>query len=245
MRRPPISAFVFAKTNARSADFPDRECRSQWSAFSTRAFTLIEMIVVILIIATLAAMLTTAATGVFERARKVQAKNDLIQIVTAVNAFYTEYGYYPVSGITTDAFFGAGATPAGCTSGGGNDVLLDVLRNRVASALNGRQIVFLSPRGAQNTVPPKGGIAADNRYYDPWGSQYAVVIDTNYDNAISNPYSDTDGSAGTRPVAQGVIAYSFGKNGQFGGGGKLSSSFADELGTTGTFKSSSDVLSWQ
>src|SRR5438094_91655 len=40
------------------------------------AFTLIEMIVVMLIIATLAAALLTASSGVFDRARKTQMKND-------------------------------------------------------------------------------------------------------------------------------------------------------------------------
>src|SRR5438477_10062208 len=90
------------------------------------AFTLIEMIVVMLIIATLAALLMTGASGAFERARKTQAKNDVIQIATAVNAFYTEYGRYPVN-ITApanDAFFGTGTTPAGSTSYGNDDVLL-------------------------------------------------------------------------------------------------------------------------
>src|SRR5204862_1066853 len=38
------------------------------------AFTLIEMIVVMLIIATLAAALLTASSGVFDRARKTQMK---------------------------------------------------------------------------------------------------------------------------------------------------------------------------
>ena len=54
--------------------------------------------------------------GVIERAKKVQAKNDVIQIVTAVNAFYTEYGRYPLDGtITTDAAatFGGTASIAG------------------------------------------------------------------------------------------------------------------------------------
>src|SRR5947207_8966387 len=83
------------------------------------AFTLIEMIVVILIIATLAALFMGAATGVFDRARRTQAKNDVTQLVTAINAFYTEYGRYPlVSTITTDAFYGTlpagGTLPVGC-----------------------------------------------------------------------------------------------------------------------------------
>jgi prepilin-type N-terminal cleavage/methylation domain-containing protein len=65
------------------------------SVFSTSAFTLIEMIVVMLIIATLAALVTTAGSNMFDRARKVQAKNDVTQLVTAISAFYTEYGKVP------------------------------------------------------------------------------------------------------------------------------------------------------
>src|SRR5204862_7448718 len=61
------------------------------------AFTLIEMIVVMLIVATLTALFMGAATSVFDRARRTQAKNDVTQITTAVNAFYTEYGRYPVT----------------------------------------------------------------------------------------------------------------------------------------------------
>jgi len=169
--------------------------RFSLSVFSTSAFTLIEMIVVMLIIATLTALFMGAASSVFDRARRTQAKNDVIQIATAFNAFYTEYGRYPVTVTdpTKDAFFGTGSTPAGSNAYGTNVVLLNVLRNITsdpnAVALNPRQIVFLSPGGAKNTVPPRGGIAtADNCYYDPWGSQYAIVIDTNYDNTITNPY---------------------------------------------------------
>src|SRR5438270_8922225 len=100
------------------------------------AFTLIEMIVVMLIIATLAALLMTGASGAFERARKTQAKNDVIQIATAVNAFYTEYGRYPVNITNTanDAFFGTGSTPAGSNAYGTNVVLLNVLRNITSDA---------------------------------------------------------------------------------------------------------------
>src|SRR6184192_3423689 len=61
-----------------------------------KAFTLIELLVVIAIIAVLLGLTFPAFQGVLERAKKVQAKNDLTQIVTAVNAFYTEYGKYPL-----------------------------------------------------------------------------------------------------------------------------------------------------
>jgi prepilin-type N-terminal cleavage/methylation domain-containing protein len=214
------------------------------------AFTLIEMIVVILIIATLTALFVGTAANTFDRARKTLAKNDGIQITTAINAFYTEYGRYPVTVTdpTKDAFFGSGAIPAGCADYTSNDVLFNVLRNIItdpnAVALNPRQIVFLSPGGAKNTVPPRGGIATDNRFYDPWGSQYAILIDTNYDNTLTNPYSDADGSAGTTPLRFGAGAYSFGKNGALGGGAAANSSFSPESGAAGQFKGSSDILSW-
>jgi len=245
----------FAVAHNRVIDAFQRFSRSPTSDLRplTSAFTLIEMIVVMLIIATLTALFMGAASSVFDRARRTQAKNDVIQIVTAINAFYTEYGRYPVTltSTTTDAFVGAGSPPAGCTNYTSNDVLFNVLRNYTGgsdsanvAALNPRQIVFLSPGGAKNTTPPRGGIATDNRFYDPWGSQYAIVIDTNYDNTITNPYSDTDGSAGTTPLRLGAVAYSYGKNGKLGGGAALSSSFAAEGGSLGLFKGSSDVYSW-
>jgi hypothetical protein len=83
---------------------------------------------------------------------------------------------------------------------------------------------------------------------DVWGSPYAIVIDSDYNNQIvttPNPYSDTDGSPGPSPLRLGAIAYSHGKNGKPGGGAAASSAFVSESGTAGKFKSSSDVLSWQ
>src|SRR5437016_7239394 len=69
----------------------------KFPAARAHGFTLIEMIVVILIIATLAALLVPAASRTLDRAKSAQAKNDVTQIVTAVNAFYTEYGKYPIA----------------------------------------------------------------------------------------------------------------------------------------------------
>ena len=97
------------------------ECRM--TKEGSQAFMLIELLVVIAIIVILIGLLFPAFRGVQDQAKKTQAKNDLTQIVTAVNAFYTEYGRYPVSStITTDAYFGSGTAPSGTTSGGTNDV---------------------------------------------------------------------------------------------------------------------------
>ncbi len=66
----------------------------------TAAFTLIELLVVIAIIIILAGLLYPAYQAAQNQAKRTQAKNDLTQIVTAVNAYYTEYGKYP--GVTDD-----------------------------------------------------------------------------------------------------------------------------------------------
>jgi prepilin-type N-terminal cleavage/methylation domain-containing protein len=226
----------------------------------THAFTLIELLVVIVIIAVLAGLAFPVYQSVQNTAKRTQAKNDVTQIVTAVNAFYTEYGKYPVTGATTaDTFFGGStdAAPTGATLAGQNDVLIDVLRNNTASSSNGtavtslnpRGIVFLEPHAISNSSAPKSGVVANGAsgagrvgvFYDPWGSEYRILIDTNYDNTLRNPYADNPG--GTN-ITAGVAAWSFGKNGALGGG-TAGSGFATEPGSANNYTSSGDVASWQ
>src|SRR5712664_2384387 len=82
------------------------------------AFTLIELLVVIAIIAILIGLLFPAFSAVQNQAKRTQAKNDLTQIVTAVNAYYTDYGKYPIATSGADVTFSAT-----------NNTLFDVLRN--------------------------------------------------------------------------------------------------------------------
>src|SRR5204863_9531191 len=96
-------------------------------------FTLIELLVVIAIIAILLGLLFSVGPGVLDLAKKVQAKNDLTQIVTAVNAFYTEYGRYPTNA-ASDVTLGSGGTTT-------NDSLFNELQAK-SIVLNTRQIVF-------------------------------------------------------------------------------------------------------
>src|SRR6266480_5940617 len=106
------------------------------------AFTLIELLIVISIIIILMGLLFPAFRGAQDQAKKVQAKNDLVQIVTAVNAFYTEYGRYPTTE-TTDAAARYGPT------GSDNGVVVSELRG-TTSNVNTRKIVFVSPPDAKD-----------------------------------------------------------------------------------------------
>src|SRR5213078_2321274 len=172
-----------------------------------RAFTLIELLVVIAIIIILAGLLFAGLRGAQEQARRTQAKNDLTQIVTAVNAFYTEYGKYPISAATDAAgTFG----PTGQTNT--NNLLFNELRALASSTLNTRKIVFISPPDAKDQTNSRSGIkTSDGQWYDPWGTAYNVEIDGNYDNGIANPYgAQAVGGAGSDPIRLGVISWSRG-----------------------------------
>lgn len=223
------------------------------SSRESASFTLIELLVVVSIVVVLGALAFPAVQGALDRAKKVQAKNDVVQVVAAINAYRSEYGKYPVAvvaGSTNDAFFGTTA-PAQSTSYGSNEILLNVLRNVPGSnasqlaALNPRGVVFFTARDVKSQTKPLAGVAQTGRFYDPWGAAYEFVLDTNYDEQLTNPYSDTDGSAGASTLRIGAVGYALGRNGAKGGGAAASTNFAKEPGTAGRFKDSGDVISWQ
>jgi len=196
----------------------------QKSPGRSSAFTLIELLVVIAIIAILIGLLFPAFRAVQDQAKRTQAKNDLTQIVNAVNAYYTDYGKYPIAA-AVDTTFGPGGTPAT------NETLFNPLRG-LNTTLNPRQIVFISPPYVKDPNNPRSGIgtAAANtgQYFDPWGTNYVVRIDGDYNNQAANPYT-ADTGAGPATLSVGVIAWSLGKD-----------------QTRGTnFSASDDVISWQ
>src|SRR6266478_4420948 len=165
----------FSRANA------EMEVKRQCSA----AFTLIELLVVIVIIAVLMGLAFPVFSSIQNQAKKTQAKNDLVQIVSAVNAYYTEYGKYPLAPTPpADVTYGA----AGST----NDALFNVLRAK-NPAENSRQIIFISPPDAKDPNTPRSGIGTvagtnQGQFFDPWGTAYFIEIDGNYDNQITNPY---------------------------------------------------------
>jgi prepilin-type N-terminal cleavage/methylation domain-containing protein len=219
-----ISSFNHSAFGLRRSVFRDR----------TAGFTLIELLVVIAIIVVLLGLLFPTFQGIQNQAKKTQAKNDLTQIVTAVNAYYTEYGKYPLTpSPAADSTYGV--APAT------NELLFNILRSIGTQPENPRGIVFLSPPDAKDANNPRSGISPTGastvgQYFDPWGKPYVIRIDTDYDNQVPNPYSANAGA--TPNLRNGVIAWSFGKD-------LLSDSLPGPASDKNTATNKDDVISWQ
>ena len=225
-------------------------------------FTLIELLTVIAIIAILMGLLFPAIAAVKESGRKASAKNDVMQIVTAVKQYYTEYGKYPPltaqkkekkgGDSVQDEFVGdpeSGAKEV-------NAILFNTLRGIPEAPndqhkMNPRRVVFFEGKSVSNPDQPKSGFVekatgggggsggGDNKgaFFDPWGRQYVVVIDTNYDNRIDVGQCYTDFSADDDKPRTAVGAFSMGKDNKLGENG-------NKVYIKGQTPSD-DIISWQ
>ena len=128
------------------------------------AFTLIELLVVIAIIAILASLLMPAANSAINSAKKTTAKNQAVQIATAITAYETEYG----------------RLPSDQTYSSVNAALVNMLCTTNDTANNPRGLIFLEANIWKNG---KGGTNA-NGFCDPFASTnvYHISLDTNYSN---------------------------------------------------------------
>ena len=206
------------------------------------AFTLVELLTVIAIIAILMGLLFPAINSVKDQARKAEAKTACLNIVSALKAYNTEYGKYPYPSSGTPPTTAADVIVGDNTVGGaaaGNENLFNILRSKNAGTnasfvLNPRRIPFFEGKDSASPTNPKGGFSTTGGFFDPWGAQYCVAIDLDYDNQLNTlPY--TDFKTTTTYPQTGVGAYSIGKDGKLGVNGK----FKD--GST----ASDDIISWQ
>ena len=131
---------------------------------SPRGFTMIELLVVIAIIGVLMSLLFPAVQGALDAAKKAQAKNDVMQIATAIVAFDTEYGRLPN---TNSAPQTVSSNVLGALTG-------------TDTNLNPRKIIFLE---VLNYRKGKGGIS-NSIFVDPWADPYYVALDGDYDNQV-------------------------------------------------------------
>ena len=212
----------------------------------TPAFTLIELLVVISIIAILATMAIPAASGVMTQAKKASAKNDMVQLVTAVKAYYTEYGKYP---IPTALAATPGDVPFGYTNS--NNLLVNVLRAKFdTDNLNPRGIKYLEVAFAKDPSNPRSGIvgdtAAGGQWVDPWGYEYMVLVDGDYsgdlvaDKCVFTGSIGAD-SSGNIPISCGSASAGLKESKDH----PTSGAGAQKISAKRPYNKSYDLLSWQ
>ena len=213
-------------------------------------FTLVELLTVIAIIAILMGLLFPVLGIIKDKAHYAAAKTACLGIITAVKAYNTEYGKYPEPRATApstpaDAIVGESTGGAGGTVG--NENLFNTLRAKAVGtnashALNPRRIVFFDGKDAANTAAPKGGFGSSGAFFDPWGAQYCVAIDLDYDNQLGTlPYLDFPAA---KAPQTGCGAYSLGKDGVLGTKSTSGGTGDKYYKSTGGIPSD-DVISWQ
>jgi len=133
---------------------------------SRTGFTLIEMLVVIAIIAIIAGIVFPAVTRGLRTAKRNVAASEAKSIAGAIRVFYDDYGWLPV--------------PA-ANQGGSEDGLVSDSKEVIQVLL-----------GDNETVNPKGKLyldtdvaTSDGTMLDPWGTQYSVLLDLNFDGRLT------------------------------------------------------------
>ena len=192
------------------------------------------------IIVTAAAIVFPAPGGLRVNVSHVVAHKDETLIITAVRAYYTEYGKYPIDSSN------ARGTVVFSTD---NNVLFDVLRNcngaTSGNPLNPRGIVFLDVAAARDQNHPKAGIQTSTGiWFDPWGTPYQVAIDASDSGELNGKFPIPGFYSDVGPLKTLVAVWSYGRNGQLGGGPAASSAFTSESGSPGKNSGSGDVVSW-
>jgi prepilin-type N-terminal cleavage/methylation domain-containing protein len=186
----------------------------QVKRISRRGFTLVELLVVVVIIATLAAIGFAVSLGALQRAKMVKSLASATNVANAVESFFADYNLLPTPA--------AGApdednAPAYMTDAVAGIEILEVL-NRLEEdndeMQNERKINYLSLALAQNgnrdgVVYNTAGDAITG-LYDSWGQPFYIVIDYDYDSRMDFDVETTGYTYNVKLNNKHVAVYSLG-----------------------------------
>jgi prepilin-type N-terminal cleavage/methylation domain-containing protein len=195
------------------------------------AFTLIELLTVIAIIAILAAMLLPALVAAKNAAKKAKARTEIAALVTAIEGYDSDYGRFPVSKAvqaaagTNDFTYGGiykipgGGTwpnpvPANYQTNNSEviAILMDITNypgtniNQPGGATANTNHIKNPQQikylnAAMVSDPTLPGVGPDLVYRDPWGNPYLITMDLTYDEQCKDAFYSLDAVSGHNQTA--------------------------------------------
>lgn len=145
-------------------------------------FTLIELLVVITIISLLAAILIPVIAGALSGGKRARAMSQIKDLDGALKRYFVEYGKMPLPA-------GQNGGPDQWITGVNQAAVIEILI-AAKTNYNHRQVVFLdldpTSFGVPTTVQMLAALNAGDPYLDPWGNEYGLLLDVNFDDQIDN-----------------------------------------------------------
>jgi len=170
------------------------------------AFTIVELLVVIGIIAILAGLLLPVLGRVKEKGRITRAKAEVNNLASAVAQYQSAYTVLPAP----DA-----AATADLTFTNDNWKVMTILCDidtapnppNANHKKNPQKIRFFDPKAAETKDDP--GFGPDNVLRDPWANPYVITLDLNYDNQCKDAFY----CPGNTTLPCSAAVWSFGPDG--------------------------------
>lgn len=227
------------------------------SKFQKKGFTLVELLIVIAIIVSLAALIVAGTRKAILKSQKVSCLNTMRSVGAGLQAYISDRNVppLPVALRTPEGIDTVFGSPTGQYP---NDYLVAVLEGEDKSFTYGgdpwltsevnpnfeEYVKLARTPDKKNGVYDKPGDQLSGRLYDPWGRMLMIAVNVPPYIEVENGGKNdklmfTDGLTtypDTRPHEESFVIWSYGKDGVKGTAGKNPAA--------NPYRSSDDVISW-